>query len=221
MEKYDVKNHLFYDGYGLKEEELADPNFIGRFINLINEKLFDNRGIVTLIPYFNGKVRKDGGVSGILLGDNFHFTCHGFCYKNTVFIDYYGDESKKEELLNMITNYFKTDDYDLGSRDVKGNFGKHLIIEPNTMTVDEAVNKIREILKEIVMTPITDELINKIDDNNYDVIQPIAESHISFHQHNNYLMVDAFSCNYFDPDKFLSLFNCNEFIEVNRGIKYK
>ena len=221
MEKYEVKNHLFYDGYDLKEEDLKNPDFIEKFMKMVDEKIFDNKGKITIIPYFNGKVKEDGGVSGIILGDNFHFTCHGFCYKNTVFIDYFGDDSKKEELCKMIFDYFKTDNYDLGSKDVKGNFGKHIIIYPEVINVTMALAKVKQILKEIVMTPIMDSLVNEIDDNNFDVLQPIAESHISFHQHNNNLIVDAFSCKYFDVDKFLSLFNCEEYIEVNRGIKYK
>lgn len=222
MEKYEVKKHLFYDGYELSEEQLKNPKFIEKFMKLVNERIFNNTGIITIIPYFDGKVKEDGGVSGIILGNNFHFTCHGFCYKKTVFIDYYGDDSKKNELSQMIFDYFKTDNYDMGSENVKGNFGKHLIIETNNISFNEACEKVKLILKEIVMTPITNLLINKIDDNNYDILQPIAESHISFHQNNKMLIVDAFSCNYFNPEKFLSLFdNYDNCIEVNRGIKYK
>lgn len=222
MEKYEVKNHLFYDGYELNEHDLENPLFIEKFMKKVNKELFNNKGKIIIIPYFNGKVKEDGGVSGIILGDNFHFTCHGFCYKNTVFIDYYGDDSKKDELYSMIFNYFKTDNYDLGSKNVKGNFGKHIIINPKVMTSNEAIGKVKLVLKEIVMTPIMDTLINKIDDNNYDILQPIAESHISFHQHDNKITVDAFSCKYFDVDKFMSLFDdCKEYIEVNRGIKYE
>ena len=139
MEKYEVKNHLFYDGYNLSEEQLSSYQFIYRLLELINKYVFDNKGKIVMIPYFNGKVRNDGGISAVILGDGFHFTCHTFCYKNTVFIDFYGEDSKKETISEIIFDNFKTDDFDMGSKDKKGNFGKHIII--NTKAIDYDVAK--------------------------------------------------------------------------------
>ena len=72
------------------------------------------------------------------------------------------------------------------------------------------------------MTPINELLINKKSEEYFDVLQLIAESHISFHRTGDEMIVDAFSCKYFDVDKLLSMFDLtNDYIEVNRGIKYK
>ena len=222
MEKIDIKNYLFYDGYDLSNENLKNVNYITDFLKKVNEIVFNNEGQITIIPYFNGKVKVDGGVSGIILGNNFHFTCHSFCYKGTIFIDYYGNDSKKDLVLDLITNNFTTENYDLGCKDKKGNFGKHIIIKGSAILFDEAINKIKSVLKNIDMIQISELLIKNEDKNNFDILQPIAESHISFHQHNNLLVVDVFSCKYFDTEKVLTMFS-NEYDveEINRGIQYK
>lgn len=221
MERYEVKNHLFYDGYEIDNGLLSDTNYVSNLLNWINVDVFDNKGVITLVPYFSGKVKRDGGVSGIILGNNFHFTCHTFCYKNTVFVDYYGDDSKKKIVEDILLKHFETNNYDMGSKDIKGNFGKHIIINSKPISCDEAVSMVKKILHDIEMTPIIETIVNDIDKDHFDVIQLIAESHISFHRNGDEMMVDVFSCKYFDVDKVLEILNIKEeYIEVNRGIKY-
>lgn len=222
MERFDVRNHLFYDGYDLENELLENPEFIKNIMEQINQKVFDNRGLISILPYFDGKIKKDGGVSGIIIGDNFHFTCHTFSFKNTVFVDYFGDEAKKEIIQDILFNVFDTKNYDMGSKNIKGNFGKHIIMSPKPLNLNESIKMIETILKEIDMTPITKMIINKKDDFNFDILQPIAESHISIHRIDEQMVVDAFSCKYFDVNKLLELFKISsDYIEVNRGLKYK
>ena len=222
MEKYNVENHLFYDGYNLDNEILSNPEAINSLLETINKYIFLNKGKISLLPYFNGKVKKDGGVSGIILGDGFHFTCHTFSYKNTVFVDYFGDDNSKERVSQILFDFFDTDEFDMGSKDVKGNFGKHIIVHPPSIALPDAKNVIRVILKEINMTPIMELLVNQYGKDSFDLLQPIAESHISFHKKNDEMVVDAFSCKYFDVDKFLKIMETpEEYIEVNRGINYR
>jgi len=222
MEKYDVDNHLFYDGYNLDNELIGNPKFIKDLLEKVNKSVFNNTGKVHLFPYFDGKIKRDGGVSGIILGNGFHFTCHTFSYKNTVFVDYFGNNENKNKISKILLDYFNTDDYDMGSKDKIGNFGKHIIINPPIMSLNDAKKLINTILKEIDMTPITDLLVNEYSNNSFDILQPIAESHISFHRNQDEMVVDAFSCKYFDVEKFIKLFeNSLDYIEVNRGLKYQ
>lgn len=216
-----VNSHLFFDGYDLDNSNLKDVDYVSEFLNEINNKIFNNIGKITLIPYFDGKVQNDGGVSGVIIGKNFHFTCHTFCYKNTVFIDYYGN-GFKDEVFNLIIKYFKTDNYDMCDTNMLGNFGKHLIIGSSKVTINEAKNSIDKIIKNINMTPISDFMEYREDDNNYDVIKLIAESHISFHQHNNSLIIDVFSCKPFEVDKVLELLpNYSDVRIIGRGALFK
>lgn len=221
MEKYNVNRHLFYDGYKLDNYLIGNPEFVNYLLKEINKYIFHNEGKLKLIPYFNGKVKEDGGVSGIVLGNERHFTCHTFSYQNTAFVDYFGDDADKEKVKEILLDYFDTDDYDMGSKDKVGNFGKHIIVRPPIISLEEAKKMLQVILKEIEMTPITDVLVNEYENNSFDLLQPIAESHISFHRNQGNMEVDAFSCKYFDVEKFLSIVGVDEYIEVNRGIKYK
>ena len=201
---------------------LANIEYIKYIISAINKSIFSSNGIGTILPYFNGKYKEDGGISAIILGDNFHFTCHTFSYKNTVFIDFFGEDTKKEEVKNIILKVFDTNNYDMGSKDTKGFFGKHIIVRPQVLSFTEAQSKVQLILKEINMTPISEQLINQKDEYHYDILQPIAESHISFHRMDDKLVADAFSCKYFDSDRFLRLLGYPEdYVEVNRGLQFQ
>ena len=213
--------HFFFDGYNIETDVLSSINNMKKITEIINQKYFNNQGKIILIPYFNGKIKEDGGVSGIVLGNNSHFTCHTFCYKNALFIDYYGKDN--DTILKDILTIYNTDDYDLcaNNQNQKGNFGKHIIVENSLpMNIDEGISLIKKILIDIDMTPINDIIINKIDNYNFDLIQPIAESHISIHKTNDKTTIDVFSCKYFDEQKLLTILNCKDYIEINRGIKY-
>lgn len=222
---YDQYSHFFFDGYSIDERELANVGKVKLFMDNINKCIFNENGKLVLIPYFDGKVKDDGGVSGIILGDNSHFTCHTFCYKNTMFIDYFGDKSKHSDVKDLILDSFSTDDFDLcnGNDDIKGNFGKHIIVRPQSViSFEEAKRIVSTILTEIDMTPINELITRKSSDCQFDVIQPIAESHISFHRDGDEMVVDAFSCKYFDEKKLLSILDSSDnYIEINRGIRFK
>lgn len=216
--------HFFFDGYSIDEKELANVGKVKLFMDNINKCIFNGNGKLVLIPYFDGKVKEDGGVSGIILGENSHFTCHTFCYKNTVFIDYFGDKSKHNDVKDLILDFFTTDDFDLCNDNdyIKGNFGKHIIVRPQSViSYDEAKKIVSTILTEIDMTPINELITRYSSEEQFDVIQPIAESHISFHRDADKMVVDAFSCKYFDEDKLLSILGSDDYIEVNRGIRFK
>ncbi len=221
MEKYDVKKHLFYDGYDLDNTQLSDPTFVRKLLENVQKQVFDGEGAITMIPYFEGKIANDGGVSGIILGDNFHFTCHTFSFKSTVFVDYYGDDDKKVAVENILLNTFNTKNYDMGSETVHGNFGKHIIFKAVPLSLADATATVRLLLKKINMTPISELLINEKDNTHFDIVQLIAESHISIHRAGNEMTVDVFSCKYFDVYEVLEQFDLiDDYIEVNRGLKY-
>ena len=71
--------HFFLDCYEVNEELLASVDNMKYLLTQVNKKYFNGAGNIILIPYFCGKVKADGGISGIILGNNCHFTCHTFC----------------------------------------------------------------------------------------------------------------------------------------------
>ena len=218
--------NIFFDGYKIKENKLDNEDIILDFLNILNSKIYDNKGKITIVPYFNGKVRKMGGISATILGDNFHFTCHTFCYLGTVFIDYYGNAINEEILIKMILSYFHTNDYDLckNNNGIKGNFGKQIIINcEECLNVEDGKALINNILESIEMTSIYDLLINYNNEENFDLLQLIAESHIAIHKKEQYVRIDVFSCKDFDESKIFKLLKKtkNNLKIINRGIYFK
>lgn len=223
---YNKFDHFFFDGYDIDNKILSNVKHINDFINEVNEIITNGKFKPLLIPYFNGKVKQDGGISAIILSENFHFTCHTFCYKNTVFIDCYSKNNHDKDLLDIIQKYFNTNNYDLckNNYDKKGNFGKHLIVNNvKQMKYKDAVNLINTILKQVDMTPICDMQVDYRDDLNYDILQPIAESHISIHNTEKNVAIDIFSCKFFDENNIIKCLDIKteNIIQIQRGIYYK
>ena len=48
MEKFDVYNRLFYDGYDLDNKLLGDSNYIRNLLELINTNVFNSKGLIKL-----------------------------------------------------------------------------------------------------------------------------------------------------------------------------
>lgn len=95
------------------------------------------------------------------------------------------------------------------------------MINSNLITFKEGKELIERILTDIDMTPINNVIENYVDTNHFDLLQPIAESHISIHRNGEEMMIDIFSCKWFDEEKLQRLLNVKEYTKVRRGIKYK
>ncbi len=50
--------NIFFDGYNIKSDKLDDESKILEFLNTLDSILFNNKGTITIVPYFNGKVKK-------------------------------------------------------------------------------------------------------------------------------------------------------------------
>ena len=218
------KTHVMYDVYAINNDLISKDKFMYDFLGQTNKTIFNNQCLQTIVPYFNGKVKVMGGVSGMLLGDNMHFTCHTFSYLNCVFIDYFGDEKNGDAVKFLIDDTFKTQDYSYcdDNENKKGNFGKHLIITTNNIKgFIFYQNQIKNILRDIEMTPIHSLLSRQVDEETFDLLQLIAESHISIHANGQIAYIDVFSCKDFDEQKVMNLFpKILDAKIVNRGISF-
>lgn len=160
------------------------------------------------------------GISGIILGNNFHFTCHTFSNRNALFVDLYnGITFDNNNLIHILKKYFKVQKYDLCSNNkIIGEFGKHIIIKTDIIQYEKAIELIDEIIKNIEMHPIHEKICSIVKDG-YDILRPIAESHVSIHCHNNECIIDVFSCNNFDKEKIFALLHkIYNVEEIERGI---
>ena len=219
-----MNKHFYLDGYSISTKRLSDVDNMTSLLEDINKKIYKNKGKLVLIPYFNGKIHEDGGVSGIILADNSHFTCHTFCYRNAMFVDYYGNINNHQLVKDLVLKTYPTNDIDLCKENsgLKGNFGKHIIVKSsNLLSFSESKDLINKILIDIDMTPINKVITNYKTETEFDLIQPIAESHISIHRNNNCFVIDTFSCKYFDEQKLLKILKENKYDSISRGIRYK
>ena len=226
IDLFDEPKHFFFDGYNIDNNILNNTSLVNEFIQEVSLYFNHSKKQSIIIPYFNGKVKEDGGISAIILGNQFHFTCHTFSYKNTVFIDCYGGTDYEQKLLPIILKYFPTTNFDLcrNNSNENGNFGKHIILKSNErFNYNYAISLIKKILKAIQMTPISELITIFKDDNNFDILQPIAESHISIHVSKDISVIDIFSCKFFEEKNIINLLE--DFIQnttiIRRGINYK
>lgn len=213
-------NHFFFDGYEIETSNLNNNEIISHLLNDINKEFLSSKGECVIIPCFDNKSLLDDGISGIILGNNFHFTCHTFSNRNVLFIDLYGNKKvDSNNLINIFKNYFGVKKYDLCvDNKITGKFGKHIIIKTDIIEYDESLKLIDKIIENIEMHPIY-EKISYVDKNGYDILRPIAESHVSIHCHNNECVIDVFSCNTFDEKGIFNLLkNINSIKSVERGI---
>lgn len=212
--------HFFFDGYEIETNKLDNDKIILNLLDDINKLLKKNKGKSVIILCFDNKDLFADGISGIILGNNFHFTCHTFSNRNAIFVDLYNSEIvDNDNLISIFKKYFEVKRYDLCSDNkITGKFGKHIIIKSDTIQFEDAVELIDKIIKNIEMHPIHEKICS-ITKDGYDILRPIAESHVSIHCHNNECIIDVFSCNNFDEEKIFALLNKIYVIEkIERGI---
>ncbi len=216
-------NHFFLDGYEIQNDKLNNVEIISNLLNDINTSFLNSNGQCVVIPYFGNKNLLDDGISGIVLGNDFHFTCHTYSNRNTIFVDlYHGKSTNNNLIINILKKYFAVEKFDLCFNNKNsGNFGKHIIIQTDKVKYQNALILIDKIIDRIDMHPIHKKIcyVNE-NEYEYDILRPIAESHISIHCHDN-CIIDVFSCNTFDENKIIDFLNKIYSIKkVERGVYF-
>ena len=216
-------NHFFFDGYEIQNDKLNNVEIISNLLNDINTSFLNSNGQCVVIPYFGNKNLLDDGISGIVLGNDFHFTCHTYSNRNTIFVDLYNGKIINNNLIiNILKKYFEINKYDLCvNNELSGKFGKHVIIKTDKIDYQKALILIDKIIENIDMHPIHKKIcyVNE-NEYEYDILRPIAESHVSIHCHDN-CIIDVFSCNTFDENKIIDFLNKIYSIkQVERGMLF-
>lgn len=198
--------HYIFDGYKLDNRYMREVESFTSFMNSI-KNAYCPQGTMKIIPYFNGIHKEDGGLTGIILADDFHFTCHTFCFKNIVFIDCYSLHDNINSIPDDIkrtydTPYYNDEFIDINHKecDDDNKWGKHCIAKVDGMIpIQDAKKLVADLLVGINMHPIS-ELITYEKENSYALLQVLAESHISMHTDGLETYIDIFSCNNFDSN---------------------
>ncbi|MFZ7119924.1 MAG: S-adenosylmethionine decarboxylase [Eubacteriaceae bacterium] len=243
--------HYMLDSYNCFKTRLEDTALIFEILERIPYEM----GIKTtmppfVLPYFNGVVPEDCGISAFIFLEGGHFTIHTFSYRECYFIDFVSPKSFDEEkLTRLITRAFPTDlcntffinriednKSTFPIVDEGNDFGPHVFLEIKPLKQKFNMGYLFEILDnmptQIDMTPIMRPYVIKngdIEKPIYSGLTMIAESHISIHYFasENKAYFDIFSCKFFDKDfvlpKIIEILGGDENLEytyISRGSKY-
>jgi S-adenosylmethionine/arginine decarboxylase-like enzyme len=245
-------NHFVMDAYHGYRSRLDDILLIKEMLEEIPIKL----GIKTvmppfILPYYNGVVPEDCGVTAFVFLAGGHFTLHTFSFRETYFVDLVTpetfDSAKLEFLLREAMPADKINTFCL-KRDQKESFpqkieinealdfGPHLFLDfknyQGPKSMDQLFTVFDTMPLKIGMTPIIrpytiKNLING--ETVTSIITMIAESHISLHyfEKSQKAYMDLFSCRFFKTDKVIpklkEMFHSEISNEVlmSRGSKYQ
>lgn len=244
-------NHFVMDAFKGYRSRLDDITLVYEFLEELPYKL----GLKTvmppfILPYYNGVVPEDCGISGFVFLAGGHFTIHTFSFREAYYIDFVSYESfDAVKLENIIKETFPAEKVTayLLERD-KGNgfpqkividealdFGPHLFLDFNNYdgpkTMDDLFSLFDTMPFKIGMTPIMRPYAvrNRVGDQTVtSILTMIAESHISLHyfEESKKAYLDLFSCRFFDYDevvgKLKEVFNGNVNNEalISRGSLY-
>lgn len=228
-------HHFLFDAYGSYRSRLDDIALVHEFLEEIPLKM----GLRTVmppfvLPYYNGIVPEDCGISAFVFLDGGHFTIHTFSYRGVVFCDLLNPRPfDTKKLRGFIEEAFPSDrdfhDFverkkgfrlDRPAVDRKKDFGPHLMLDfedyRGPATLDELFAYFDTLPYAIGMTPIMRPygLRNRSGDREViSILTMIAESHISLHcfPAEGKAYFDIFSCSFFDTRRVAA--------ELRRGLK--
>lgn len=243
-------NHFVLDAYNSFRSRLDDIILMHEILEKIPHKM----GMKTVmppfvIPYYNGVVPEDCGISGFVFFAGGHFTIHTFSYRETYFVDLvYPQAFDSEKLKDMIKEIFPTEKFSSYTVkrgkaesfpnniiDEKQDFGPHLFLDLSEYEGPKLLDELFDIFDtlpyQIGMTPIIRPYIikNKLKNEKvFSILTMIAESHISLHyfEESRKAYLDLFSCKFFDYNEIITklkeIFKGSVSNEVllSRGNKY-
>ncbi|MCK4761181.1 MAG: S-adenosylmethionine decarboxylase [Candidatus Aminicenantes bacterium] len=216
--------HVMFDGFQGLRSRLDDI----RLTYEILEELPVSLGLQPvmppfILPYYNGVVPEDCGISSFVFLAGGHFTLHTFSLREAVFADILSPTPFAEEEFEKSMQLFfpcKNTETRAIQRfssntnkekiDKKGDFGPHLFLDfgvfDGPWDFEELFSLFDRLPASIGMTPIMRPYLikSRLFDGQpvISVITMIAESHISLHLFpgEKKAFFDLFSCSFFDVD---------------------
>lgn len=218
--------HFIMDAFNGYRSRLDDITLVHEFLEELPTKL----GLETvmppfILPYYNGIVPEDCGISAFVFLAGGHFTIHTFSFREAYFVDLVSPvDFEAEKLERIIRETFPAErviSYVLEREDKKSypayppisesmDFGPHLFLDfddyQGPTSMDDLFDLFDTVPFQIGMTPIMRPYAMKTrlgDLQVVSVMTMIAESHICLHYfpQMNKAYLDLFSCRFFDYSK--------------------
>ena len=245
-------NHFVLDAFHGYRSRLDDIMLVYEALEEIPAKL----GMKTvmppfIMPYYNGVVPEDCGISAFVFLAGGHFTIHTFSFRETYFVDLLTPEPfDRQELEKLIQNAFPAERVTsyLLDRERKEtypakieineelDFGPHLLLDLKNYNGPKSMDQLFELFDtmpfQIGMTPIIRPMMVKNPvgaEKVTSILTMIAESHISLHyfEKSGQAYLDLFSCRFFKTEevvgKLKTIFPGDVTNEtlISRGSKYQ
>ncbi|HEX2954120.1 MAG TPA: S-adenosylmethionine decarboxylase [Bacillota bacterium] len=217
-------NHFVMDAFRGYRSRLDDVLLVHELLEEIPHQL-GMKAVMPpfVLPYYNGVVPEDCGISAFVFLAGGHFTIHTFSYREAYFVDLLTpDPIDAKELERKITNAFPAEivnSYCAKRGEVMEGLPTHIAINKETdfgphvmmdlenykepLSMDELFERFDKMPYKIDMTPIIRPYAIKGTYNGKKVLSiltMIAESHISLHcfPDEGKAYFDLFSCRFFD-----------------------
>ncbi|HBF36610.1 MAG TPA: hypothetical protein DDW50_04750 [Firmicutes bacterium] len=222
-------NHFVMDAFKGYRSRLDDLMLVHEVLEELPVKL-GLKAVMPpfILPYYNGVVPEDCGISAFVFLAGGHFTLHTFSFREAYFVDlFYPGSFDSEKLENLIKGAFpaeKITAYCLERERRESypakieinetlDFGPHLFLDfqnyQGPRSIDDLFDLFDTMPFQIGMTPIIRPYIVRDyigDERVTSVLTMIAESHISLHyfEKSNRAYLDLFSCRFFDYKTVIS-----------------
>ncbi len=244
--------HFVMDAFRGYRSRLDDMLLVYEALEEIPQKLGMKMVMPPMIlPYYNGVVPEDCGISAFVFLAGGHFTIHTFSFRETYFVDLLSPEPfDAEELKRLLRNAFPAEQvtaYQLerGKRETypakiaineAEDFGPHVFLDIHDYNGPRSMDDLFALFDtmpfQIGMTPILRPYMVKNragDEQVTSILTMIAESHISLHYfaESKRAYFDLFSCRFFNYGEVLGKLKgvLNSTIDneilISRGSKYQ
>jgi S-adenosylmethionine/arginine decarboxylase-like enzyme len=245
-------NHFIMDAFKGYRSRLDDILLVHELLEEIPHKL----GLETVmppfvLPYYNGVIPEDCGISAFVFLAGGHFTIHTFSFREAFFVDLVTPKAINPKTLeNLIRSAFPAEmvnsacakrgegstAFNNTGVDPAVDFGPHVMLDfsqySQPVTMDDLFTLFDTMPYKIGMTPIMRPYAVKGSYHGVQIISiltMIAESHISLHYFPDEAKAffDIFSCRFFDYDDVVSKLKqgfsgkVNHEILIARGSKYQ
>ena len=216
-------NHFVMDAFNGYRSRLDDITLVHEFLEELPIKLgLDTVMPPFILPYYNGIVPEDCGISAFVFLAGGHFTIHTFSFREAYFVDLVSpqdfDANKLERIIretfpaervsSFILKREEKDTYpEIIAINESLDFGPHLFLDFDNYEGPTSMDELFEVFDtmpfQIGMTPIMRPYAVKNtagDVKSISILTMIAESHISFHYfpESKRAYLDLFSCRFFN-----------------------
>lgn len=244
--------HFMMDAYKGYRSRLDDIHLIYEILEEIPYKMgFETAMPPFVLPYYDGVVPEDCGISAFVFLKGGHFTIHTFSYREAFFVDLvYREKIDQKKLESLLRSAFPSEIVNMNYiernktigvlKDANINesldFGPHLFMDIKNYSGEKTLDDLFKVFDtmpyKIGMTPIMRPYAirsNFGEEEVVSILTMIAESHICLHYFPNTKKAyfDLFSCRFFDyadvSQKLKEIFigELDNEILISRGSKYQ